>query len=352
MSDYLRKLCMPPVSEEAAAEARQRWNNIAKPIGALGLLEDAIVQIAALTGSSEVDLSKRCVAVLCADNGVVAQGVSQSGQEVTSVVAANIARGTSSVCRMCDGFAIDCIPVDMGMVMPPLEPRIRSRRIAAGTADITQGPAMTRDQALAAIQAGVELVGELAAEGYRIIAAGEMGIGNTTTSTAVICALTGAEPAQVVGRGAGLSDAGLARKLSAVERALDANDPDPDDVLGVLAKLGGFDICGMCGLFLGGAVHRVPIVIDGLISSVAALAALRMHPQCRAALLASHLSSEPAAQRVMRELGLQPIIQAGMHLGEGAGAVCLIPLLDMALNLYRGTTFSDCGLEPYEVHAR
>ena len=352
MEDYLRDLALPVPSEQAAREARRRWNAIAKPIGALGLLEDAVVRIAALTGSAEVDLSRRCVAVLCADNGVVAQGVSQSGQEVTSVVAANIARGVSSVCRMCDGFSIDCLAVDLGMTVPPDEPALRSHRFAAGTADITCGPAMARDQALAAVRAGVELVGELSAEGYRLIAVGEMGIGNTTTAAAVACALTGAPPRDLVGRGAGLSDAGLVRKVCAVERALAVNAFDRDDPLGVLAALGGFDLCGMCGMFLGGAHHRVPVVIDGLVSSVAALCAVRLRPACRPALLASHLSSEPAAGLVMDELGLTPLLHAGMHLGEGTGAACLVPLLDMALNLYRGTTFDDCGLVPYEVHPR
>lgn len=348
MDDYLRDLVLAAPSAQAGVEARRRWNAIAKPIGALGLLEDAIVQIAALTGSAEVDLSRRCVAVLCADNGVVAQGVSQCGQEVTSVVADNIARGVSSVCKMCEGMGIDCIAVDMGMATLPNSPSILSRRIGAGTADITQGPAMSRAQALAAVRAGAELVGELAAKGYRIVAVGEMGIGNTTTAAAVACALTGARPAEVVGRGAGLSNSGLARKTRAVERALAVNDCDPSDVLGVLAALGGFDISGMCGMFLGGAQYRVPVVIDGLISSIAALCALRLQPECRGAMLASHLSSEPAARLVMRELGLTPPLDVGMHLGEGTGAACLIPLLDMALGLYRGTTFADCGIEPYE----
>ena len=352
MEGYLHDLLMAAPSGHASREAQRRWNAIAKPIGGLGLLENAIVRIAALTGSTEVDLGKRCIAVLCADNGVVAQGVSQSSQEVTSVVAANICRGISSVCSMCGGFGIDCLAVDMGMADPPAEPTLRSYSVARGTADITQGPAMTHAQALLAVRAGVELVGELAAEGYRLIGVGEMGIGNTTTSSAVVCALTGASPSEMVGRGAGLSDAGLRRKLQAVEQALAVNDPDPTDVLGVLAAVGGFDLCGMCGMFLGGARYRVPMVIDGFISSVAALCALRLRPECGGALLASHLSDEPAARRVMGELGLQPVLQAGMHLGEGTGAACLVPLLDMALGLYRGTTFADCALDPYEVSPR
>lgn len=349
MEDYIKGLPMPPGSADAAVHARAMWNAVAKPIGSLGLLEDAVVRIAALTGSAEIDLSRRCVAVLCADNGVVAQGVSQSGCKVTSVVASNIAQGVSSVCSMAAPFDIDCLAVDMGMCHCPADENIIRRPIAAGTQDISRGPAMTRTQALQAVRTGVELVGELAQAGYCLIAVGEMGVGNTTTATAVTCALTGVAPRVLVGRGAGLSNEGLVRKRAAIERALAVNAPDPHDTVDVLAKVGGFDLAGMCGMFLGGAVHRVPVLVDGLVSSVAALCATLLRPDCAHALLPSHLSSEPAAQLVMERLGLTPPVQAGMHLGEGTGAVCMIALLDAALALYRGTTFNACGLEPYEV---
>lgn len=353
MDHWLEGLRIAPTDEAAASAARRRWNALAKPIGALGLLEDAVVRIAALTGSPDVDVSRRCVAVLCADNGVVAEGVSQCGAEVTAAVARSVALGTSTICRMCEPVGIDCIAVDMGMRAPLGLACVRDLRVAAGTGNIALGPAMTREQALRGIRAGVELVGALAGEGYRLIAAGEMGIGNTTTSTAMACALTGRDPKALTGRGAGLSDAGLERKVRTIRRALAANDPDPSDPLDILAKLGGFDIAGLCGLFLGGAVHRVPVVIDGLIGAVAAVCAVRLRPECACALLASHLSSEPAAADLMAELGLEPPIRAGMHLGEGTGAACLVPLLDMALSLYReGATFEECGIEPYEVHPR
>lgn len=349
MDEYLASLQIAPADTTAACRARSAWNAVAKPIGSLGLLEDVVVRIAALTGSEQVDISKRCVVVLCADNGVVAQGVSQSGPEVTSVVAKNIARGISSVCQMAAPFGIECIAVDMGMHHCPDDERILRRAVAAGTNDITCGPAMTRAQALQAVRTGIDLVGELAQKGHRLIAVGEMGIGNTTTAAAVACALTGMSPQQLVGRGAGLSDAGLARKTAAVQRALEVNAPQACDPLDVLAKVGGFDLAGMCGMFLGGAVCRVPVVIDGLVSSVAALSATLLRPECACALVPSHLSAEPAAQMVMNRLGLTPPIQAGLHLGEGTGAVCMIALLDAALALYRGTTFADCGLVPYEV---
>ena len=334
----------------AAAEARRRWDALAKPLGSLGLLEDAVVQMAALTGDANVDVSRRCLAVLCADNGVVVEDVSQSGQEVTATVACNVARGVSSVCRMCEPIGVDCLAIDMGMAAHPFEDGLIDRRIAAGTANIASGPAMTRAQAAKAIMVGVDLVGELVGQGYRLIATGEVGIGNTTTATAMACAFTGLPPALLAGRGAGLSTHGLTRKIQAIERALVVNTPRTDDPLGILAGLGGFDIAGMCGMFLGGALYRVPVVMDGLISMVAARSALAFEPSCRMAMLASHLSSEPAATALMKRMDLQPIIHAGMHLGEGSGAACLIPLLDMAVNLYmHGTTFSDCKIKPYEV---
>lgn len=350
MEPYLASLDIQPPDAGAAWRARERWDAIAKPVGSLGLLEDAIVKIAALTGSEEIDLSQRCVVTLCADNGVVAQGVSQSGADVTRVVARNVARGISSISRMCTPLGARSLAVDMGMFEPVDEPGMLDRRIAAGTHDISHGPAMTREQALRGVQTGVELVGDLVSRGYRIIGTGEMGIGNTTTATAMACAFTGIDPQRLTGRGAGLSDDGVARKVEVIRRALAVNAADPQDPLDVLSKLGGFDIAGMCGMFLGGAVHRVPVVIDGVISTVAAYCALRMNPACAVALLASHLSAEPVATTLMSSMGLRPLVHADMRLGEGTGTTCLMALLDLALSLYQdGTTFGDCGITSYVV---
>ena len=349
MESWIDEIEIAPADTAAERRARERWNAVAKPIGSLGLLEDAVVRIAALTGSERVDISRRCVVVLCADNGVVAQGVSQCGQEVSAVVAGSIARGRSSVCSMAAPVGVDCLAVDIGLAVPVHDERILDRRIAAGTRDITQGPAMTREQAGRAVRVGYDLVALLRERGYGLIATGEMGIGNTTTATAVACALLGESPRRMTGRGAGLTDEGLRRKVTAIGRALEVNRPDPSDPLGVLASVGGFDIAGLCGMFLGAAALRVPIVIDGYISSVAALCARLLRPDSALAMLPSHLSDEPASRRVMDELGLVPPLRAGMRLGEGTGAICLIPLLDMALSLYGGATFDECGIEPYEV---
>jgi len=338
-----------PLDETALKAARDKWNAVAKPIGSLGQLELMVEKIAGLTGSIDVDISKRAVMVLCADNGVVAQGVTQSEPEITTVIAGSVARGISSVCRMAQTVGADAVSVDMGMMTPSDVPGVIDRSIARGTGDISLGPAMSREQALTAIKTGIDLVAQMKDDGYKILATGEMGIGNTTTSSAMAAAFLGLPVETVTGRGAGLSNAGLARKCAAIERALAVNEPDANDALDVLSKLGGFDIAGLVGLFIGGAVHRVPIVIDGFISALAAYTAARLCPACTCAMLPSHVSAEPAARMLFDELGIEPIIHAGLRLGEGTGAVLLFPLLDAALALYNGTTFDDTGIEAYEV---
>ncbi|MDD7203124.1 MAG: nicotinate-nucleotide--dimethylbenzimidazole phosphoribosyltransferase [Coriobacteriales bacterium] len=340
---------LAPFDEAAARRAVDKWNAVAKPIASLGKLEDIVVQLAGISGSEDVDISKRVVVVMCADNGVVAQGVTQCGSEVTTIIADSVARGRSSVCSMCRPVHIDTLSVDMGMAKAPSEPGVLDRCIARGTGDISVGPAMTREQACQAIQVGIDLVGDLKAQGYRLIATGEMGIGNTTTSSAVASVLLGLPVEQVTGKGAGLSDEGLERKVSAIKRAIAVNGPDSHDALDVLAKLGGFDIAGLVGLFVGGAVHRVPIVIDGFISILAAYVAAQLCPACAQTMVPSHISTEPATRMLAERLGVEPIIHAGMHLGEGTGAVCLVPLLDMALSLYDGSTFDSSGIDAYEV---
>ena len=347
----LEKLLTQIGPEHTAAReaARRHWNDCAKPLGGLGLLETALEDIAALTGSADVDLRERAVLVLCADNGVVAQGVTQSPSSVTAVVAENLALGRTSVCRM--AAVADCrvVPVDMGVLDFPETAGVLSRRIGNGTADMTQGPAMTRAQAEQAVLTGVDLVREQQARGVRLLATGEMGIGNTTTSSAVASVLLDRPAEEMTGRGAGLSDEGLARKIAAIRKALEVNRPDPADVLDVLSKVGGFDLAGLCGVFLGGALYGVPVLIDGFISAVAALCALRLCPLAGKAMLASHVSAEPAGALVLEALGKRPLITAGMHLGEGTGAVAAIPLLDMACAVYHGCyTFHDGGIEAYQ----
>ena len=261
-------------------------------------------------------ISRRVVVVLCADNGVVAQGVSQTGQEVTRAVAENLAMRRTSVCQMARTAHCDVLPVDMGMAGEPV-PGVRSCRIAAGTADFTKGPAMSRAEAVQAVGEGIALARELAEDGYRLIATGEMGIGNTTTSSAVAAVLLGQPVELMTGRGAGLSDEGLARKVDAICRGILKNEPDPEDPLDVLSKLGGFDIAGLCGIFLGGALAGVPVLADGFISGVAALCAVRLCPAAAKAVFASHCSAEPAACIVLEALGKGTHHYGGAASGRG-----------------------------------
>ena len=340
-----------PIPEEDAAReaARQHWASVAKPLGSLGLLETALEDVAALTISADVDLSRREVLMLCSDNGVVRQGVTQTDQSVTTAVTHHAAIGEAVVCKMAKLANCAVVPVDMGVVDFPPTPGVLDRRIGNGTADITEGPAMTREQAERAVLAGVELVRERKELGVRLLATGEMGIGNTTTSSAVASVLLGQSPETMTGRGAGLSNEGLRRKVWAIETAIAKNQPDPNDPLDVLAKVGGFDLAGLCGVYLGGALYRVPVLMDGIISAVAALCAIRLCPNASKAILASHVSAEPAGELVMEAVGKKPLIVAGMRLGEGTGAVAVMPLLDMACTIYReAQSFDQYGVEAYQ----
>ena len=334
--------------EAARAEAKARWDRCAKPLGSLGVLEEMISDIAALTGSAEVDLSEKAVLVLCADHGVTVRGVAQTGSEVTGIVARELAAGRTSVCRMARAAGCRVVPVDLGIRgFGPCD-GVLSRRVGDGTADFTRGPAMSREQAEQAILTGIDLVREEKERGTRLLAAGEMGIGNTTAASAVVSVLLGLSPEEVTGRGAGLSDEGLERKRWAVRRGIEVDAPDPEDPVGVLAKVGGFELAGMCGVFLGGAAYRIPVLIDGFPSAAAALCALRLCPAAGMAMLAGHVSAEPAARAVLEALGKRAPIAAGMRLGEGTGAVAAMPLLDLALAVYREAyTFEEGGIEPY-----
>ena len=334
-----------PADEERMAQARRHWDAVAKPLHGLGLLEDVVVRMAGVAPLGR-DL-KKAVAAFCADNGVVAQGVTQTDSSVTAVVAGNMLTGKASVCCMSRVAGAKVFPVDAGMVTEV--EGLRSIKVRRGTRDLSQEPAMTRQECLSVLLAGMDIARELSEMGCGLLAAGEMGIGNTTTSAAVACALLDRPAEDFTGRGAGLSDAGLARKVAAVRKALALNRPDPADPLDVLAKVGGFDLAGLCGVFLGGAACRVPVLADGLISTVAALCAVRLCPGAAKAVFASHVSAEPAGRAVLDALGKQPLITAGMRLGEGTGAVASIPLWDMARAVYAESySFAQCGVEAYQ----
>ncbi|MCR1838753.1 nicotinate-nucleotide--dimethylbenzimidazole phosphoribosyltransferase [Murimonas intestini] len=332
--------------EEAKKACKRRWDSIAKPLNSLGKLESYLIKIAGMTGTSAISLEKKALVVMCADNGVVEEGVTQTGQEVTAIVSENFLKEQATASIMCRETGTDIFPVDIGIAA---DTNIINKKIAYGTRNMTKGPAMTREEAEKAIMTGIEMVGELKEKGYKIIATGEMGIGNTTTSSAVVSVLTGLPVENVTGRGAGLSTEGLGRKINAISRAIKINRPDPEDGIDVLSKVGGFDLAGLAGVFLGGAVHKVPVVIDGFISAAAALAAVRICPKAREYMLASHVSKEPAAAMLLEKLELEAALHCDMCLGEGTGAVALMPLLNLACAVYNGmSTFQDINVEEYK----
>lgn len=329
--------------------AKKRWDSIAKPLGSLGLMEEAVCRISAMRRTAAPKIDKRAVIVMCADNGVVSEGVTQTGQEVTAVVTENMSSGQTSVCCMAKAAGADVIPVDIGVCRPVTGDKIRQCAIRRTSSNIAAGPAMSREEAVRAIEVGINLVIELCEKGYNLFATGEMGIGNTTTSSAITSVLLEKEPFEVTGRGAGLSSDGLRRKIAAIERAIAVNKPDKNDALDVLHKLGGFDIAGLAGVFIGGAVCRVPVLADGFISCVAAIVAERICPEVSDYVLASHASKEPAGELVSRAIGARPFLYADMCLGEGTGAVAAMPLLDMAFAVYNGmSTFEDINIDAYE----
>lgn len=347
MELYERLIQIQPVSEEARQLCERKWNLVAKPLGSLGQLESMIIRCAGIARTALPELGKKCVLVFCADNGVVANGVAQSDYKVTTSIAESMVRHTTSVCTMAKTAGADTFPIDIGM--RETVPSMIDRKLMNGTRDFTVDTAMDRETAVRALEVGINMVAERVQEGYQVIATGEAGIGNTTTSSAVTSVLLDMPVETVTGRGSGLSNAGLQRKIDTIRKGIELHRPDASDPIDVLSKVGGLDIAGMAGAFLGGAIYGVPVIADGLISMVAALIAVRLNPLVKDYILPSHLTEEPAGIALCRELDVQPIINAGMRLGEGTGAVALMPLLDMANAVYRhAASFEDISVEAYQ----
>ncbi|MFV0528829.1 MAG: nicotinate-nucleotide--dimethylbenzimidazole phosphoribosyltransferase [Lachnospiraceae bacterium] len=334
-----------PTDGKSMEAAKKRWDSIAKPLHSLGMLEDYIIRIAGIEGRNDVDISKKALIVMCADNGIVEEGVTQTGQEVTAIVAENFLSKRATASILCAQTGAQIFPVDIGMVV---DTKVPSRKVGYGTHNFVKEPAMSREEAIQAIETGIQMVRELKEQGFTLLATGEMGIGNTTTSSAVASVLLGEPVDRMTGRGAGLSSEGLKKKIQVIETAIHKYHLTKEDPLDVLAKVGGFDIAGMAGVFLGGALYKIPVVIDGFIASVAALVAARIQPLAAEYMLPSHVSEEPAAGLLLEALGLEPLLHAHMCLGEGTGAVTLFPFLDMAAAVYsQMTTFSDIEIDDY-----
>jgi len=337
--------------DEAAMEAaRERQQQLTKPRGSLGRLEQLSIQLAGITGQLKPKVDEKAVIVMAGDHGVTAEGVSAYPAEVTPQMVLNFLNGGAAINVLAGQVGARVVIVDMG-VNASLEPHpdLRLHKIAPGTANMARGPAMTREQAQEALQVGLAIVNELVADGVQMVGTGEMGIGNTTPSAAITAALTGASISDVVGRGTGVDDEGLSRKIDVVEVALALNQPDPDDPIDVLAKVGGFEIAGLVGVILGAASKRVPVVIDGFITAAAALVAARLEPAARAYMIASHRSAEIGHQVILDELALEPLFDLGLQLGEGTGAALAMHVIDGAARiLCHMATFADAGVTDKE----
>ena len=354
------------LDQTAVAEAKARQEVLAKPTGALGTLEDISIQLAGITGKVKNTMKKQAIVIMSADNGVVEEGVASAPQSVTLSQTINFTRHYTGVSSMAKYFGIDLLVVDTGVKMTipshlyseemtehicddfgcrtALTGRIVNRRIADGTKNLAKEPAMTEEEALRAIMTGMEAAQNIKRCGYDIFGIGEMGIGNTTTSACVLAALTGKAGDDVVGRGGGLNDDGLAKKIRIVDEAI--GGLDPSDVLGILAKVGGFDICAMVGAFLGAAYYRMPVVIDGYISAVAALAASRLAPKTVNYMFGSHQSKEKGYLVAMDALGVQPYFNLGMRLGEGSGCPISFNIIETACATMNGmATFAEGAID-------
>lgn len=363
--EIIKKKKIEGYSKERYREIRNAWDRVAKPLDSMGKFEPLLAQVGAIQDTLHPRLEKAVLPVFAADNGIVFQGVSQSGQEVTAICARNIIKDRTSVCVMARSTGVRVELVDVGVngflfgeedglpdkTVPCREAVnvFRRKKIRMGTGDFSVEPAMTEAEAKKAMETGFLLAKEYKKNGVDILGVGEIGIGNTTTSSAVATALLRCPAAEVTGRGAGLSDEGLNRKVRVIEEAIKKYDLWEKDPFTILCCVGGFDIAAMTGFYIGAAAFKIPVVLDGMISLVAALLAERLVPGVKDFLLASHNSREPVAAKIVKELGLLPVVDADMALGEGTGSVLMIQLLKTAGAVYEECCpFTETGIEPYK----
>ena len=332
-----------PLDEAAMAKARERQAQLAKPPGSLGRLEDLSIQLAGITGKVHYTVEKKHLLVFAADNGIVEEGVASAPQSVTLMQTINLTRAKTGASVLAKHFGSAITVCDVGVNAVIRDPAVLNKKIAFGTQNMTKGPAMTRQQALTAIFTGIELAKNTEADVFGI---GEMGIGNTSTSSAILSVLLGADVEKVTGRGGGVTDEGFLKKKNAIRKAIEINNPNPDDVIDVLSKVGGFDIAAMCGGFIGSALTHRPVVIDGFISVVAALCAVRLCPNVRGFLVPSHASFEIGYRLAMEALDLQPIFLLGMRLGEGSGCPLAFQVLEAACAIINNmATFDQADID-------
>jgi len=335
-----------PPDEEAMGKARLRQDQLTKPRGSLGRLEELSVKIAGITGKITPRIEQKAIVTMASDHGVVAEGISAYPQEVTAQMVYNFLRGGAAINVFARHIGARVVIVDMGVAANlEFHPSLFSRKISLGTRNMTKEPAMSRDQALQAVVSGIEVVNDEIAKGLDIVGVGDMGIGNTTPSSAICAAIIGEPVAKVTGKGVGISDEQLALKVKVIETALALNKPDPKDAIDVLSKVGGFEIGGITGVVLGAAAQCIPVVIDGFIAGAAALIATGLCPGVKDYLIAAHASAEAGHRVVLDYLGLKPILDLEMRLGEGTGAALAISVIEAAVKaLAEMATFADAGV--------
>jgi len=335
-----------PLDEVAMAAVKARQERLTKPRGSLGRLEELSIQLAGIQAKSTPQIKNKAIITIAADHGVVAHGVSAYPQAVTAQMVNNFLRGGAGINVLARQINTRIIVVDMGVASKiKRHPRLLSRRIAPGTRDMSSGPAMSKDEAIRSIEAGIDIVSAEVAKGLDIVGTGDMGIGNTTASSAICAVMTGRPVDEVTGRGTGLADKQLRHKIEVIKRALEVNHPDPKQPLDVLAKVGGFEIGGLVGVMLGAAAYRIPVVIDGFISGAAALIATALSPGLHDYLIPAHLSAEAGHRFILKHIGLKPLLELGMRLGEGTGSALGIFLCETATRiLTEMATFEETGI--------
>lgn len=335
---------------EASRAEAAHIGNLTVPPGALGKLESLAVQLAGITGEIKPSFEKREVIVMAADHGVCEEGISAFPQEVTTQMIFNFLSGGAAVNVLARQAGAEVVCVDIGVNNDISHPNLVSRKVRFGTANMAKGPAMTREEAERSIETGIRVVEEAVQRGVRIFVTGEMGIGNTTASAAVMCALTNTEPSEAAGRGTGLDDERLKHKIAVIEQSLDLNAPDAADPIDVLSKVGGLEIGGLTGVILGAAANRCPVIIDGFISSAAALLARAISPEAAAFMVASHASHEQGHRLLLQALDLRPGLDLDMRIGEGTGGVLGLTLIDAACRIVSEmATFESAGISGSEA---
>jgi nicotinate-nucleotide--dimethylbenzimidazole phosphoribosyltransferase len=336
------------LDESAIEEVRIRLDSLTKPLGSLGTMEDIVKQLAGISGEHYPKVDRKTVVIMCADNGVTEENVSSCPKSVTSRVTKNFTKGLTGINVISKHADSGILVVDIGVDDDIDCKEIINRKIKNGTLNIAKGPAMSREEAIKAIETGIDIIRKLKCDGFNLVGTGEMGIGNTTTSSAIASVMTGVSVERMVGKGAGLSAEGYQNKIDVIKRAIKINKPIKEDPIDVLSKIGGLDIAGLTGCFIGSAAYRMPIVIDGFISAVAAFVAYRIEPKVKDFTFPSHCSAEPGTSFILDELGLKPMLNMKMRLGEGTGAALAFNIFDVALDLYNNMgTFEDAKIEQY-----